>query len=119
VCERGYRIVEDFDERLEALMQAWSLARTLLVVSVMLANQNDPRGQRFCDGVMTKRGAFQKYFSQGEIKAFVEQVLGEEPIAVAQANIETMLAQSPSLKAGIGVWGDAMFLEMLKISRGD
>ena len=32
---------------------------------------------------MTKRGTFQKYFSQGEIKAFIEQVLDEEPIAVA------------------------------------
>ncbi|MGB5831471.1 MAG: DNA phosphorothioation-associated putative methyltransferase, partial [Thiohalocapsa sp.] len=76
-------VIEDFDERLEALTRAWSLARTLLVVSVMLANQNDPRGQCFRDGVMTKRGTFQKYFSQGEIKAFVEQVLDEEPIAVA------------------------------------
>jgi hypothetical protein len=84
----------------------------------MLAKQNVPRGQRFRDGVMTKRGTFQKYFSQGEIKAFVEQVLDEEPIAVAQAEIETMLAQSLSLKASIGVWGDAMYLEMLKISRG-
>ena len=61
---------------------------------------------------MTKRGTFQKYFSQGEIKAFVEQVLDEEPVAVAQAKIETMLAQSLSLKASIGVWGDAMYLEM-------
>ena len=76
-------VIEDFDERLEALTRAWSLARTLLVVSVMLTNQNDPRGQRFRDGVMTKRGTFQKYFSQGEIKAFIEQVLDEEPIAVA------------------------------------
>jgi hypothetical protein len=81
--------------------------------------RNDPRGQRFRDGVMTKRGTFQKYFSQGEIKAFIEQVLDEESIAVAQANIETMLAESLSLKAGLGVWGDAMYLEMPKISRGD
>jgi hypothetical protein len=78
----------------------------------MLAKQNVPRGQRFRDGVITKLGTFQKYFSQGEIKAFVEQVLDEEPIAVAQAEIETMLAQSLSLKASIGVWGDAMYLEM-------
>ncbi len=76
-------VIEDFDERLEALTRAWSLTRTLLVVSVMLANQNDPRGQRFRDGVLTRRRTFQKYFSQGEINAFVEQVLDKEPIAVA------------------------------------
>jgi DNA phosphorothioation-associated putative methyltransferase len=74
---------EDFDERLEALTRAWSLARTLLVVSVMLANQNDPRGERFRDGVMARRGTFQKYYAQGEIKAFLEEVLDEEAIPVA------------------------------------
>jgi hypothetical protein len=76
-------VIEDFDERLEALTRAWSLAERLLVVSVMLANQNDPRGTRFRDGVMTQRGTFQKYFTQSEIKAFLDQVLDEEAIAVA------------------------------------
>ncbi len=76
-------VIEDFDERLEALLRAWSLARTVLVVSVMLANQNDPRGQRFRDGVMTQRGTFQKYYAQAEIKAFLEEVLDEEAIPVA------------------------------------
>ena len=76
-------VIEDFDERLEALTRAWSLAERLLVVSVMLSNQNDPRGERFRDGVMTQRGTFQKYYSQAEIKAFLEQVLDEEAIPVA------------------------------------
>ncbi|MBF0370341.1 MAG: DNA phosphorothioation-associated putative methyltransferase [Magnetococcales bacterium] len=76
-------VIEDFDERVEALTRAWSLAERLLVVSVMLANQNDPRGERFRDGVMTSRGTFQKYFTQSEIKAFLEKVLDEEPIPVA------------------------------------
>ncbi len=76
-------VIEDFDERLEALTRAWSLSKRMLVVSVMLENQNDPRGHRFRDGVMTSRGTFQKYFSQSGIKAFLEQVLDEEPIPVA------------------------------------
>jgi DNA phosphorothioation-associated putative methyltransferase len=76
-------VIEDFDERLEALTRAWSLAERLLVVSVMLANQNDPRGTRFRDGVMTQRGTFQKYFTQTEIKTFLDQVLDEEAIPVA------------------------------------
>ncbi len=38
-------VIEDFDERLEALTRAWSLAERLLVVSVMLSNQNEPRGR--------------------------------------------------------------------------
>ncbi|MTW19727.1 DNA phosphorothioation-associated putative methyltransferase [Allochromatium palmeri] len=76
-------VIEDFDERLEALTRAWSLAERLLVVSVMLANQNDPRGTRFRDGVMTKRGTFQKYFTPSEIKTFLDQALDEEAIPVA------------------------------------
>ena len=76
-------VIEDFDERLEALTRAWSLAERLLVVSVMLANQNNPRGERFRDGVMTQRSTFQRYYAQAEIKAFLEQVLDEEAIPVA------------------------------------
>jgi DNA phosphorothioation-associated putative methyltransferase len=76
-------VIEDFDERLDALTRAWSLAERLLVVSVMLVNQNDPRGETFRDGVMTQRRTFQKYFTQAEIKGFLEQVLDEEAIAVA------------------------------------
>ena len=76
-------VIEDFDERLNALTRAWSLAECLLVVSVMLTNQNNPRGEEFRDGVMTQRRTFQKYFTQSEIKGFLEHVLDEEAIPVA------------------------------------
>lgn len=76
-------VIENVDERLEALTRAWSLAERLLVVSVMLANQNDPRGQQFRDGVLTQRGTFQKYYTQAEIKAFLETALDETPIPIA------------------------------------
>ena len=76
-------VIEDFDERLEALTRAWSLAQQLLVVSVMLDNQNDPRGTYFRDGVMTKRGTFQKYYTQTEIRTYLERSLDEHPIPVA------------------------------------
>lgn len=76
-------VIEDFDERVEALTRAYALAERLLVVSVMLANQNAPRGERFRDGVLTQRGTFQKYFTQAEIKAFLEATLDEEAVPVA------------------------------------
>ena len=76
-------VIEDYEERVDALISAWSLSERMLVISVMLSNQNAPRGQRFGDGVMTSRGTFQKYYTQAGIKAFVEQVLDEEPIPVA------------------------------------
>ena len=76
-------VIENLDERLHALTRAWSLAKHLLVVSVMLANQNDPRGEPYRDGVLTQRGTFQKYFSQSEIKRFLEEVLDVEAIPVS------------------------------------
>ncbi|MCG5531017.1 DNA phosphorothioation-associated putative methyltransferase [Halorhodospira halochloris] len=76
-------VIEDFDERLEALLGAWSLTKRLLVVAVMLANDNDRCGESFRDGVITRRGTFQKYYTQGEIKSFLERALDEEPIPVA------------------------------------
>jgi len=76
-------VIEDRDERLEALIRAWSLAERLLVIAVMLANPNDPRGQPFRDGVRTQRDTFQKYYTQAEIKAFIEAALDEAAIPVA------------------------------------
>jgi len=75
-------VIEDFDERLEALTRAWSLAQQLLVVSVMLDNQNETRGTRFRDGILTQRGTFQKYYTQAEIRAYLHSALDEESIPV-------------------------------------
>ena len=76
-------VIEDPEERREALANAYKLTEKLLVVSVMLSNSNNKAGDTFSDGVLTQRGTFQKYFSQTEIKTFIEQVTGEEPIPVA------------------------------------
>ena len=76
-------VIESMDERIDALLGAYALADQFIVVSVMLENANRAEGQQFRDGVLTKRGTFQKYYSQGEIKQFIEEVLDEEAIAVA------------------------------------
>ena len=75
-------VIENMSERVTALHRAYELAQELLVVSVMLANQNAVEGQRFNDGVLTRRSTFQKYYTQSELKKFIEQILNEEPIAV-------------------------------------
>lgn len=75
-------VIENLNERIEALRKAYALCEQVLVVAAMLANQNAIDGQRFSDGVLTRRGTFQKYYSQSELKEFIEVVLGEEPIAV-------------------------------------
>lgn len=75
-------VIEDFDERVEALRGAFALAGTLLVVSVMLYGGTPPAGRPFRDGYRTQRNTFQKYFTQSELKDFVENVLDVEAIPV-------------------------------------
>ncbi|GAD88820.1 hypothetical protein VHA01S_010_00460 [Vibrio halioticoli NBRC 102217] len=77
-------VIEDQDERLEALLGAWDLADKFLVVSVMLANDNYiAQFKPYKDGVITSRNTFQKYYAQSEIKSYIERSLAEEAIPVA------------------------------------
>jgi DNA phosphorothioation-associated putative methyltransferase len=74
-------VIEVMDERALALRQAWELARGLLIVSAQVKEAG--RGiasSPFGDGVLTGRGTFQKYFGQGELKAFLEAELQAEAI---------------------------------------
>lgn len=77
-------VIEDQDERLDALLGAWELADKLLVVSVMLANETYiAQFKPFKDGVITSRNTFQKYYAQSEIKGYLERSLQEDVIAVS------------------------------------
>ncbi|WP_066018085.1 DNA phosphorothioation-associated putative methyltransferase [Endozoicomonas atrinae] len=82
----GYviNVIENLQERVDALQGAWSLARKLLVVSAMVASERHiSKFKPFKDGVLTSRNTFQKYYSQNELQLFLEQVLDDEPIPVA------------------------------------
>ncbi|WP_086775567.1 DNA phosphorothioation-associated putative methyltransferase [Vibrio coralliirubri] len=77
-------VIEDQDERLDALLGAWELVDKFLVVSVMLANENYiAQFKPYKDGVITSRNTFQKYYAQSEIKAYIERSLQEDAITVA------------------------------------
>ncbi len=74
-------VVEDPVERIEALTKAFALAGTAMAVGVMLYGGEIP-GRPFRDGFLTSRNTFQKYFSQGELKDYLEHVLQRTPIMV-------------------------------------
>lgn len=77
-------VIEDQDERLEALLAAWELAEQFLVVSVMLANETYiSQFTPYKDGVITSRNTFQKYYAQSEIKSYIERHLDEVVVTVA------------------------------------
>jgi DNA phosphorothioation-associated putative methyltransferase len=76
-------VIEDRQERDEALQGAFDLANEWLMISAMLEHSNTGSGKPYADGVLTSRNTFQKYFSQGELAQYIEVILGVEPLPVA------------------------------------
>jgi DNA phosphorothioation-associated putative methyltransferase len=75
-------VIEDLGERMQALQGAFALTRGVLSVAAMLASQQPPDGRSHRDGYLTSRNTFQKYFSQVQLRDFIEHVLDETAIAV-------------------------------------
>ena len=75
-------VIEDKDERIDAVLGAFRLCRQFLCASVMLGESSADRGRLYRDGVLTSRNTFQKYFSQDEFRSYLRYVLDEEPVAV-------------------------------------
>jgi len=77
-------VIEEGRERREALAGAYALARKVLAVAALIGGRTAYEQHRlFRDGVLTTRGTFQKYFAQQELREYLEETLGREPIAVA------------------------------------
>ena len=77
-------VIEDIDERIEALQKAYALTKKLLVVSAMVAGEATiSRFTPYKDGILTSKNTFQKYFSQSELQGFIERTLDVDAIAVA------------------------------------
>tara|TARA_R110001583_G_scaffold47238_2_gene147984 strand:+ start:607 stop:2682 length:2076 start_codon:yes stop_codon:yes gene_type:complete len=78
-------VIEDINERTETLRKAWKLSNKLLVVSVMLAGSAKlEQFTRYKDGVITKWNTFQKYYSQAEIRSYIDQALKTKAVALGQ-----------------------------------
>lgn len=78
-------VIEDIKERSETIGRAFSLANKLLVVSAMVAGESViSQFTPYKDGVITSRNTFQKYYSQGELKGYLERTLDENAIAIGQ-----------------------------------
>lgn len=77
-------VIEERTERIEVLQEAYGLATKLLVVSAMLGRDSKSNHFKpYKDGVITSRDTFQKYFSQAELKKFLEASVNAQAFAVA------------------------------------
>lgn len=84
VVNLGYviNVIEDPEHRRETLLEAAEYANKLLIVSAMLESQQRSNGVRFGDGVITKRNTFQKYFTQPELRHFIETAVASKAFAL-------------------------------------
>lgn len=74
-------VIESASERADALTSAYRLTRRVLSVAVML--NGNGAGSSHGDGVLTKRQTFQRYYTQTELRDYVAQVLGRDPVTIA------------------------------------
>ena len=86
VVNLGYviNVIEDLDERMQTLHSAWNLTSKLLVVSARV--QVPGRGKQqveFGDGIITRIGTFQKYYTQAELRTYIESTLGVDALPSA------------------------------------
>jgi DNA phosphorothioation-associated putative methyltransferase len=81
-------VIEDQTERSDTLKQAFDHSNKLLIVSVMLTNESKQEQYKpYKDGVITKWQTFQKYYSQTQIREYIEATLNTKTVTFGQGII--------------------------------
>ena len=87
VVNLGYviNVIENPDERRQALISAWGLTENVLIVSARLSMEARSLGksERYADGMLTSRGTFQKFFDQQELRNWIDQSLETHSVPAA------------------------------------
>jgi DNA phosphorothioation-associated putative methyltransferase len=87
VVNLGYvvNVIEDPTDRVHALRNAWRLAGKALVVAARLNDEarSITVGKPYGDGYVTGNGTFQRFYSQSELRTWIDAVLEVESVAVA------------------------------------
>ncbi len=86
IVNLGYviNVIENLDERHKTLCKAWSLAnRVLCVAARVVMGETSGREVEYGDGLVTSIGTFQKYYTQAELREYIEDAIGEDAIPAA------------------------------------
>ena len=78
IVNLGYvvNVIEDPRERMETLRSAWNLASRVLIVAARVDFQAQPENsEELADGVITGRGTFQKFYTQSELRDWIDHTL--------------------------------------------
>lgn len=86
VVNLGYivNVIEDETERAQVLRSAWALARKTLIVAARLQWERAAlKGVSVGDGLLTSKGTFQRFYTQDELRAWIDATLGCSCVAAA------------------------------------
>jgi DNA phosphorothioation-associated putative methyltransferase len=87
VVNFGYilNVIEDTEERLSSLKNAWKLTEKVLIVAaqVLVSAPSSKNKIAYGDGVVTLRNTFQKYYEQAELKKYIDSSLEVDAVPVA------------------------------------
>ena len=87
VVNLGYviNVIPAEAERRDAALHAWRLAERVLVVSARLeAERRNLAAGRVCgDGFLTGHGTFQKFYTQAQLRTWIEAALEADTVAIA------------------------------------
>ncbi len=76
-------VIEEPNERLSVLREAFSLTKRFVAVSVMATGQESEAHSRpYRDGFLTKTKTFQKFYAPGELEELIERTLNVEAITL-------------------------------------
>ena len=90
VVNLGYvvNVIENVEERAVVLCAAWSLARQLLVVSARLDWEAQQVAGNFQgDGIVTCKQTFQTFYTQEELRNWIETVLHPKKVVAAAPGV--------------------------------
>jgi DNA phosphorothioation-associated putative methyltransferase len=77
-------VIEDPQERVDAIRNAWALCRKVMAIAVMVPGHYPiDLLKPFRDGFLTSRGTFQRFFQPRELRDFIRATLDFDPVAVA------------------------------------
>jgi DNA phosphorothioation-associated putative methyltransferase len=85
IVNLGYiiNVIEDLEERRQAMINAWELTRQVLIVAAQVLIDDRDRGVIvYGDGIITNRNTFQKYYQQEELKGYIDRVLNVDAIPI-------------------------------------
>jgi DNA phosphorothioation-associated putative methyltransferase len=85
IVNLGYvlNVIEDPLERVSVLKDAFEYTQDVMLVAALIEGQKSrSQAKRYRDGIITKRGTFQKFFTQMELRELIEASLNTEAISV-------------------------------------